>query len=685
MDDATRRRRAASRRTAAGSRRREVAATAVLLTLAGVLWLVLLHRALGAHEAREPSLAVHWLRDAALALPVVSAAVWAARVLADRLGFDRQRRPLLAALALAAVVSWVLAAGSPVHALLFAPGGHATTGEPPLALHVLRDALLALPPVFVGARVALAAGAWMRSIGRRGLPIPARRDVGLTRRRVVEAGMVGGAVLLLPFEWVRVAASRDFSSPVATPFALPLPVPVPSVATARGDTDFHAFTARVGESQIFPTGPRTRIWGYEGVSPAPTILAESDRPVVATFVNGLAGEREPDGEPVSLSTHLHGGHQSAADDGYPTDSPTTGFAALIAPGASRDYHYPNRAEGRGEPGRNLWFHDHTMDVTAFNVYQGLAGLYLLHDPREDALDLPGTGADAMADHGYGVVDLPLLLQDRLFRADHSLFFPHEPDGVLGDTFLVNGAIQPLLADTPRRKVRLRIYNGSNRRWYNLALSSGQPFVQVGTEAGLLPAPVTRATILLAPAERADVVVDFTTAPNTVDLLTLPAGLPEADVKVALLRFEVAANRSTDRSRVPDRLRAFGPIPPAVRRREFRFDRSGGEWTVDNERFDPDRPVARPGLDTVEEWTFVNKSGGWVHPIHVHDVPMRVVTRNGRPPPPWERGERDTVPLGHGESVTVRLRFVDFTGAYVLHCHNTDHEDMRMMARFDVVA
>jgi FtsP/CotA-like multicopper oxidase with cupredoxin domain len=289
----------------------------------------------------------------------------------------------------------------------------------------------------------------------------------------------------------------------------------------------------------------------------------------------------------------------------------------------------------------------------------------------------------MENHGYGVVDIPLLLQDRLFNADHSLLYPHADKGVLGDRFLVNGAIQPFL-DVQRRKYRFRIYDGSNRRWYNLALSNGQAFVQVGNEGGLLPAPVTRQRMLIAPAERVDVVVDFTRAPSTVDLMTVPAGIDEADVTVPLLRFRVADGPATDNSEVPAVLRPLAPLAAPAVQRSIRFERGGGQWVVNGAPFDPERPAFQVKLGAIEEWTLTNESGGWVHPIHIHDVPFRVVSHGGAPPPPWEAGEKDTVALGHGDTATVRMQFIDFTGAYVFHCHNIEHEDMRMMTRFDVV-
>jgi spore coat protein A len=670
---------------------RTAAILAVPLCFGVVFWMQALHGALG--TGSDGPLLQSWLRDATIALPVVVGAAWLGFALARRLG--RRRLPITA-LTVSCAVSLVLAFGRPVFTWLLGSGGHAHHHQQQsVAAQVTRDALFALPAALLIAMALLGVGHHV-ALGMRRRRAPSVRsepDLGrpalvpaggpgaaLTRKDFVKVGVAGGVALLLPFEWIRSAAADDIASPPATPFQLPLPVPPALTGNA------HTITAKAAQSQIFSTGPMTKIWGYNGIAPGPTILAESGQPVTVTFVNGLAGELEFTGEPVFLTTHLHGGHQAPRDDGYPTDSPTTGFTALIPPGGSRSYLYPNfkdLGQGIGENGHPLWYHDHLMDLTGFNVYMGLAGVYLIHDPNEDRFNLPGSGADAMPNHGYGVVDIPLLLQDRIFHADHSLLYPADfSDGVLGDRFMVNGVIQPFLNVT-RRKYRFRIYNGSNRRWYNLQLSSGQQFMQVGTEAGLLPQRVDRTTILMAPAERADVVIDFTSAPNIVELQTVPADLPEADVTVSLLQFRVAG-AAADNSQVPTTLRPRPALPPADRTRFFRFDRSGGEWTINNERFDPDRPFVTPVLNATEIWTIQNNSGGWVHPIHVHDVPVQVLSRNGKPPPPWERGERDTVPLGHGESVTIKMQFIDFTGTYVFHCHNMEHEDMRMMARMDIV-
>jgi len=267
-------------------------------------------------------------------------------------------------------------------------------------------------------------------------------------------------------------------------FQRPLPLPA-EARPARTDatTDYYELTMRPAQVEILP-GYRATVWGFDGQVPGPTIRATRGRRVVVRQTNGLA---------VPTATHLHGGHVAPEMDGHPTDP--------VAPGQSKEYVYPNN-----QLGATLWYHDHAMDTTAQHVYMGLAGFYLLADPDEAALSLPG-----------GAYDVPLVIQDRAFAADGSLVYPGNTampllmSGFQGDTLLVNGAPYPFFP-VAARKYRLRLLNGSNARHYQLALGNGQPFTVIGTDGSLLPAPVSAPTLSLAPAERVEVVVDFAQVP-----------------------------------------------------------------------------------------------------------------------------------------------------------------------------
>jgi spore coat protein A len=333
----------------------------------------------------------------------------------------------------------------------------------------------------------------------------------------------------------------------------------------------------------------------------------------------------------------------------------------------------------------LWYHDHRIDFTGQSVYRGLAGFHLVWDEQDDATGLP-----------TGDREIPLMITDRAFAADGSQIYPaldpsmlHTPGvqddymfGVLADVILVNGAPWPW-AEVDAARYRLRVLNASNARRYQLRLDppppTGSPFVQVGSDGGQLRAPVPHQQLTIAPAERFEVVVDFGSYPVGTDVTVLN---DFGDGRTAqVMQFRVARSAKDD-SRIPE---SFAPIedlsavaPAAVR--TFRFargtvaDEQQG-WTINGLPFDPDRADAAPILGTVERWRFVTDLH---HPVHVHLNPFQVVRRGNRGPGDFDAGWKDTVDIGPGEVVEVAVRFTDYAGRYLLHCHNLEHEDMMMM-------
>jgi FtsP/CotA-like multicopper oxidase with cupredoxin domain len=416
----------------------------------------------------------------------------------------------------------------------------------------------------------------------------------------------------------------------------------------------------------------------------------------------------------SLTVHFPGGHQPAAADGFPHDiaNRPAFFPAhvTIEPGESYDYVYPWRncgfidgPETAEECGSFYWFHDHILDFTGPNVYRGLAGVALAHDPLDSddeadpnpvALRLPS------GDH-----DLVLAIQDKVFDRSGALVFdPFNQDGFLGDTFVVNGVVQPFHV-VERRKYRLRFLNGSTARNYQLFVTNdvGQtfPMTQIATEGGLLARPIRDIqSFLLYMAQRVEVVVDFGDPMfNGQKAVYIENRLAQTDGRKPdglvgsgprLIKF-VLGERTADPSRVPDTLRPLTAITraelDAAERRSFRFDRSDGVFTINNTPIDIERASAKPRQARGQIWRLENSSGGWWHPIHIHSEFMRVLTRNGKLPPPEERdgnAKKDTVLLRGNEVVEVYITFRDFPGPFVFHCHNLQHEDMAMMARYDVV-
>jgi len=490
--------------------------------------------------------------------------------------------------------------------------------------------------------------------------------VQLTRKDLLKAGMAG-AVLLWPLgKGIEAAIGPneiDIESPPVTPFTLPLKIPpvISPVATV-GTTDFFEVENRLARVEIIP-GLATTVFSYNGTVPGPTFITRKGRRQVVRHTNRLL---------ESITVHRHGGDQAPEDDGHPID--------LVPPGASKDYHYPGL-----NPAATLWYHDHAVNVTGRHVYMGLAGFFIIHDEEEQALGLPS-----------GPFDVPLAIQDKLFLADGTLFYPvHDPtrpvrQGVFGDTILVNAVPTPFF-QVQRRRYRFRILDGSTARWYRLVLSTGDPLVVIASDGGLLPRAVETPDLLIGPSMRYEIVIDFSRyrVGQKVELRNIfpPSfGDPIPPEKTRrIMRFDVVGD-AVDDSRVPqDLVPSRAPREAeAVAVRDFRFDRSDGAWTINGLRFDPNRIDAFPKLDTVEIWRFTNKSGGWIHPIHVHLVEYFVLDRNGKPPEVYETGPKDSVFLGPDQVVRVIMRFEDFTGTYVFHCHNNEHEDHDMMSQFRVV-
>jgi FtsP/CotA-like multicopper oxidase with cupredoxin domain len=395
-----------------------------------------------------------------------------------------------------------------------------------------------------------------------------------------------------------------------------------------------------------------------------------------------------------MSVHLHGDHHASEHDGQPTSQ-------LIRPGGSRAYKYPLTYGGRPEPSSFFFYHDHRMDRTARNNWRGLQGMFLVDDPTESRLRLPA-----------GRRDVPLLISDRSFRADNSLTDPFAhgvrmvghhgemawvgpkappDDATVGTHVLVNGRYAPYLRVSATR-YRLRLLNASHFSAYNVGLSDGRPLLQIGTGNGLLRRPVVRDRVLLGPAQRADVIVDLHGASGqdlVLNSVPAPSGDSGDDARpAALMQLRVGAE-ARDSSRLPARLPSADLVRPPQRvSKTWTFDLGeahgpGTFWSVNRHAFDPARIDHRARLGTVERWRLRNTSD-MTHYIHIHAEQWRTVLRDGRRPPPWERGLEDTWRLEPGEVVEVAARFEDYTGPFMIHCHMLDHEDHGMMARFDVV-
>ncbi|MHB0997649.1 MAG: multicopper oxidase family protein [Armatimonadota bacterium] len=475
--------------------------------------------------------------------------------------------------------------------------------------------------------------------------------------------------------------------------------------------------------------------------------------------------------PVPFVTHVHGAHTTDDSDGYPeawylpaaknisAEYATVGtwyspFKAKSEaangqtwdPGSSV-FQYPN-----DQRATTLWYHDHTLGMTRLNVYAGPAGFYLIRGGPDDQVNgtLPGPAPKPNDKPGKRYYEIPLAIQDRSFNADGSLFYPDSRsffDGVtgpfmpetdispnwnpefFGNMMLVNGKTWPVLQVEPRR-YRFRLLNGCNSRFLVLDLSNpALSFWQIGAEGGFLPAPAKQDQILMAPAERADVIIDFTglAAGTEVVLQNIGpdepfgGGTPGIDFPVAdpdttgqVMKFVVGRLISPDRSTPPAKLKlpAIKPLGLSVVRRQVTlnemmsmdFDDAPAaailgvlENGMTMHKMWDDPITENPMVGAAEVWEIFNFTAD-AHPIHLHQVQFQVVDRQelltdiddtddivqpvqvvGQPwlPEAGETGFKDTVIAYPGQVTRLKARF-DIPGLFVWHCHIVEHEDNEMM-------
>ncbi|MFB6614046.1 multicopper oxidase family protein [Streptomyces sp. NPDC085524] len=440
---------------------------------------------------------------------------------------------------------------------------------------------------------------------------------------------------------------------VPAPFTVKMPtLPVLSPYNVLGGQDTYAVTIKEVTREIIP-GVQTKVLTYNGNFPGPVLRARSGRPVSIRHRNSLT---------MPVSVHLHGGSVSPENDGGPMDT--------FGPGTSRTYTYPNQ-----QPGAALWFHDHAHHMESEHVFRGLSGMYLLSDETERALPLPA-----------GQYEVPIALRDARFDEAGQLVY--QMDDVFGrTTILANGRPSPYF-EVAARKYRFRLLNSSNMRFFQLRLSDGGQMIQIGTDGGLLERPFTTDTVGLSPAERADVVIDFSRYPVGTKIVlenTLGPGTPDQVGKV--LRFDVVRT-AADPSRVPDALRTLPALRTATVQRNIvlSMDEDGREeprGLMDGQEWDYQRIDQTIAHGTSEIWTVTNANKIIPHNFHMHLVQFRVLERNGAPVAPAEAGLKDTVRLFPGETVKLHATFDTYRGTYVYHCHLLDHSAMGMMANFRV--
>ena len=547
----------------------------------------------------------------------------------------------------------------------------------------------------------------------------------ITRRDIFKVGALGGAAAFLP--WERVGSTAVLATrmpPSAMPAKFTLPFRRPPELAPSGTTSYQCpdgivrsyplynVSQQFTVNEIMP-GFQTPVFAYNGVVPGPTIRVNRDQPVMVRQKNRLHLAPEPpyadspmpapyttDPLKRTTSTHLHGSASLPQFDGYASDT--------TPPGYMKDYVYPN-----GQEARTLWYHDHAVHHTSQNAYSGLAGLYIIHDEHELNAGIP-----TMADPATWAYDVPLVIRDAMFDvAGRLIYNDNDQSGVYGDVPLVNGVPWPVM-DVEPRLYRFRILNGAVSRSWKWQLWDGAaavPMRIVGTDAGLVPQVRRVKSFRHAMAERYEVLIDFTNFKGAK--LTLRNLLPKNNINYAgieqVMQFRVSREAPTNtlRNRVPADWAARVPaaecmtwteaglLAQGVTQRQFRFKRSGGQWTINDKTWKEvldsqfNKTLAEVPQDAVEIWDLVNTSGGWFHPVHIHLVDFQVLSRNGSALKvlPHEKGAKDVVYVGEEERVRVAMRFAGPAtegwfaprGRYMMHCHNLVHEDHDMMTQFQV--
>jgi spore coat protein A, manganese oxidase len=559
----------------------------------------------------------------------------------------------------------------------------------------------------------------------------------MTRRNFVKYGVGASAALAMPWTARQAFAARPARS-MLTKYIQPLPIPGAGivVATPSGANQY-AFTQTQIARQLHPSLPRTPLWAYDDGSGLAgqagsfgmAVVAQSGTPLDVSYTNGLP-ERYPDwipvdtrltpfGNQVRAMTHLHGAFVAADSDGNPAITPN-GFGF----GETQMVYYPNE-----QPATLLWFHDHALGATRLNVFAGLAAAYILRDQFDTGAEPNPIGIPG------GAYEIPLVIQDRQFNPDGTFLYPtSDIEGVtwigeyFGDVMLVNGKVWPFLNVGPRM-YRFRILNGCNARILNLDIG-GPNFWQIGAEGGMWDIPVQVKNLVMGPAERADVIVDFTKfagqtlvmknhkphkpvsnpAPQLPQVMQIRVGTTVTDPGPSIIPSTLLGGRAANLSNpVATRYITLNEIDPEE-----------VDWFLNLSALHfEDAVTETPKVGTVEDWVYINLTGD-THPMHTHLVTFQVIGRtpfnaeayeavyggpNGvpggfdptpfatgpmLPPDPTERGFKDTVKANPGHFTTIRAKFDLPTGVtapqdYVHHCHIVEHEDNDMMRPFTVTA
>lgn len=470
----------------------------------------------------------------------------------------------------------------------------------------------------------------------------------VTRRQLLIASCLAGACM------TGCTPRQMTSAPSGT---VPLPIPKLAPSQLVAGTRSFKITAATGQTQLITGHPEilTPTMGYNGAFLGPTFRARRGEHIKVDIRNEL-------GEMTTL--HWHGMHLPAVMDGGP-HSPIAAGERLTA-----DWEL-------NQPAATLWYHPHPHGQTQAQVLSGLAGMFIIDDDASLASGLP---------NDYGVDDVPLILQDRFLDADGRMIRgdDDEPLGVIGHTLLANGVSGTHFIVTTAL-IRLRLLNGSSARFLELRFDDDRTFTLVGTDGGLLSEAAELKALMLSPAERAEILVEFRPDERVTLRTERPvlAGVPEgiADMPGGdFVDFRSASRlQPAPTWHLPGEQRAALEEDNAARTRTFelRMPFLNGKL-MDMERIDA---IVRVG--DIEIWE-VTTPDLMPHNFHIHDAQFRVLDIDGGPPPPQLNGWKDTVPVLPGQTTRLIMRFEDYSDdkiPYMMHCHLLQHEDKGMMGQF----
>ena len=577
-------------------------------------------------------------------------------------------------------------------------------------------------------------------------------------------------------------------SPVTAPFMDPLvvmplaqtvrslsPAPTLNPNVAAGEVRAAAFQAPQINSSRFPVvpsvlynihqrqftvrqtsdpalGPQT-LWGYDDGtgprSPGPTYQAFYNTPQLTRNTNSLPPSTQVNNTGFGMpqvTTHLHNAHNPSESDGNPCDFyPSGNFCDQYYPNVLAGFNSSNPPHGDiNESLSTLWYHDHRVDFTSQNTYKGLMGFYCLFNQFDTGNEETGFRLPS-----FPQFDIPLAFADKVYDPESGelVFDLFNLDGILGDKFLVNGKIQPFFQVSPRR-YRFRLLDTGPSRFYEFFLtnlknlSAAIPYWLIGTDGNLLPNPIQVQSVRIGPAERVDVIIDFTKfagqtiylenrlnqvngqGPVAVDSqffpqngtdtecsqlgvpVTAPNGTQNTNAVLnagqgnLVLQFQVTGPNVRDNSVNPATKPTYYQLPstkvePRIVR-TFKFDRLNGQWSINGQFFDCGYGNDGTGgestemfrftvqQNSVEQWLLTNLTGDWTHPVHIHLEEHQILSRNRvAPTVPADLGRKDVTQLHPNERVQLFFRFRDWLGKYPIHCHNVVHEDHAMMALWHV--